>query len=150
MLTVYLTIISTFNVNINVISNINEIKLSIDVIIYKLFIKVVKVFIDFINNYSNFWIDQKFVKLSKNNWMRIFFKFDWKKSIKSKIKIYSFNFKNKAIVNNMFDEFQKQDKILWTTNSTLFNFFCFVVWKKSFENKKHRVVINVRDLNVIT
>ena len=140
-LTVYTAIITST-------SNITETKLNIDVIIHKFSIKAFNAFIELINDYSKLWIDPEFVKLSVENWMRIFLKFDWEKSIKNKVKIYSLNFKDKAVINETFDDLQRQNKLSWTTNATFFS--CFVIWKDFSDNRKNRVVVNVRDLNAIT
>ena len=140
-LTIYTTVIT-------LTSNISETKLNIDVIIHKFSVKAFNAFIDFINDYSKLWIDQEFVKLSVENWMRISLKFDWKKSIKNKIKVYSLNLKDKAVIDETFDDLQRQNKLSWTTNATFFS--CFVIWKDFSDNRKNRVVVNVRDLNAIT
>ena len=67
----------------------SEITLSCDVIVHESFKEATMTFSDFINDYSKLWIDQKFVELSKDNWMRISLKTNWEKSIKDKVKIYS-------------------------------------------------------------
>ena len=80
--------------------------------------------------------------------MRIFFKFDWKNTIKEKTKIYFLNIKNKVLINFIFDEFQKVEKLSWAINVTFFNFSCFVIWR-DFE-KKDTVVVDIKKLNAIT
>ena len=131
-------------------SDKSEITLSCDVIVHEFSKKATVTFWDLINEYSKLWIDQEFVELSKDNWMRISLKIDWKKSIKNKVKIYLLRTKNKVVLDEIFDELQNKDKLSWTTNATFFSFFCFVVWRDSSEAKKNRVMIDVRELNAIT
>ena len=63
------------------------------------------------------------------------------------IKIYSLNYKNKKIVDNIFDKLHEQNKIKYITQSTSFNFSIFVIWRDT--SKKKRIVINIRDFNDI-
>ena len=131
------------------LSVINEIKLSINVIIHEFSTKIIKTFTELVNAYFKLWIDQEFVELSEKNWMRISLKTNWEKKIKEKVKIYFLNMKNKTVIDETFDEFHKEKKLFWTTNATFFSFFCFVVWRDNFENKKERIVVDIRNLNAI-
>lgn len=90
---------------INKKSTTCETKLFIDVIIHKSSIIVIKILTNLINNCLKLWIDQKFVKLSAKNWMRISLRTDREKSIKEKVKISFLNMKNKAIVDETSDDF---------------------------------------------
>ena len=81
--------------------------------------------------------------------MKISLKFDWKNKILDKIKVYSLNRKDRKLVNQTFDKFHEIDKLDWTIDFTFFNYSIFCVWKIINEKNKKRVVINVRDLNVI-
>ena len=120
-----------------------------EIIIYRFFIEVVKVFIKIINDYSQLWTDQEFAELSKKNWMHIFLRLDWEFTIKDKTKIYSLKIRDKLILNQIFNKLHEQNRLFWTTKSTSFSFSCFVVWKDSESKKKDRVVVDIRTLNAI-
>ena len=62
--------------------------------------------------------------------------------------MYSFEIRDKKIIDNTFDELHRQKKLSYITESISFNFSCFVVWRDSSE-KKNRIVMNIRDLNAI-
>ena len=121
-----------------------------DVIIHNSSDKALKIFTNIIHDYFKLWKDQDFAKLLMKNWMRISLKFDWEKIIKEKAKIYSLNFRDKIVLNDTFNDLQKQNKLFWITNSTFFSFSCFIVWREQSENKKDRVIVDVRELNAIT
>ena len=112
--------------------------------------QIVNAFINLINNYSIIWTDQEFVKLSKNNWMKLSLKTDWENNIKKKVRVYSFDARNKKVIDDTFNELQSQSKLAYITEFTFFNFSCFVVWKKSSDKKKSRVIVDIRELNVIS
>ena len=69
---------------------------------------------------------------------------------KKKVKMYFVEIKNKKIIDKTFNKLHDEKKLSWTTDFTSFNFSCFVVWKNSFDQKKRRVVVNIRSLNTIT
>ena len=142
--------LTTYTAATSTRSDKNEITLSCDVIVHESSKKATMTFSNFINEYSKLWIDQEFVELSKDNWMRIFLKIDWEKSVKDKIKIYLLRIKNKVVLDEIFDDFQSKDKLLWTANATSFSFLCFVIWRDSSKVRKNRVMIDVRELNAIT
>ena len=82
--------------------------------------------------------------------MKFSLKFDWESKVKDKIKIYSLNVRNKTVVDDTFNKLQAQERFSWTKKTTSFNYSCFVVWRDSFEKKKNRVMIDIRDLNAIS
>ena len=49
-----------------------------------------------------------------------------------------------------FDEFHRIDKLIWINEFTSFSYSMFCVWKNVDDERKKRVVINIRDLNIIT
>ena len=63
--------------------------------------------------------------------------------------MYSFEVKNKLIVDETFNKLHEQNRLFWTFESISFSFLCFVIWKKSFDKRKNRVVIDIRILNAI-
>ena len=113
-------------------------------------IQTINAFTNLINNYSTIWTDQRFVKLSENNWMKLSLKTDWENNVKKKVKVYSLDAKDKKVIDDTFDELQNQDKLAYITESTLFSFSCFVVWRKSPDKKKNKIVVDIRELNVIS
>ena len=127
----------------------NKIVLSNEITIHESFTEAVKSLTELISTYAKLWIEEGFADLSMKHWMRILLKSDWEIKIKSTVKIYFMRTKNKELLNTIFDKFHEQKKLSWTKQSTLFNFSCFVVWRDSFEQRKERVMIDVRDLNAI-
>ncbi len=103
-----------------------------------------------VDQYSNLWKNEEFVNLSQNQWMRIFLRSDWEIRIFEKIKIYSLKIEDKKLMNQIFDDLQTKERLKYITTSTLFNYSVFVVWKLINDKKKERIIINIRDLNVIT
>ena len=123
---------------------------SLEITIHNSSLQIIETFINVVNEYIKLWTDKEFVKLSQKNWMRISLKIDWETKIKEKVKIYSLEEKNKIVVDNIFNKLHEQDRLFWTSKSTSFNFLCFVVWKDSLENRKDRVVIDIRALNAVS
>lgn len=68
--------------------------------------------------------------------MKISLKIDWKSKIKEKAKFYSIEVQNKVIIDETFDKFHVEEKLLWTTEFTFLNFSCFVIWRELFDNIK--------------
>ena len=103
-----------------------------------------------IEEYSSLWTDQEFANLSKNNWMKLSLKTDWKIKTKEKAKIYSLKQRDKALINEIFNKSHIQKRLNWTNRETSFNFSIFVVWRDSSKNKKKRVVVDIKSLNAIS
>ena len=108
-----------------------------------------KSFVEIVYKYSTLWKNIKFVDLSQKNWMRISLKSNWKKRISNKTKIYSLNARDKKLIDKIFDDLQKQNRLFWINIFTLFNYSTFCVWKIINDEKKNRVIIDIRELNVI-
>ena len=125
--TTYVVIINEHVFNSKKITLINEIT------IHDFFRQTINVFINLLNEYVNIWTNQDFVKLSEKNWMKLSLKSDWEKK---KVKVYSFDSRDKKIIDSTFDELQKQNKLSYIAKLTFFSFSCFVVWRKSFDKKK--------------
>jgi hypothetical protein len=126
-----------------------NIVLSNDVIIHNFTSQTISVFFDLINQYLNLWKSERFVKLSKDQWMRISLRSDWEIRIFEKIKVYSLRTENKKLVDQIFDDLHTKKRLKYTTESTSFSYSVFVVWKMINNQKKDRVVIDIRDLNAI-
>ena len=87
---------------------------------------------------------------SKKNWMRIFLKSNWKNRVFKKTKIYSFEIRDRELMNKIFDELHEQKRMSWTNVFIFFNYSIFCVWKKNVvDESKNRMIVNIRDLNVI-
>ena len=64
--------------------------------------------------------------------------------------MYSFDQRDKNLVDKIFDELHEQKRFSWINDFILFNYSTFCVWKNVDDEKKNKVVINIRDLNAIT
>ena len=131
----------------NVFSS-SEIVLFNDVIIYNFESNIVDFFVKIVNDFSTLWHDIDFVNMFENKWMRISFKFDWKTRVFDKIKIYSLEIKNRELVDQTFDEFYRIDKLFWINESTFF-FSIFCVWKTVEKERKNKIIVDIRNFNVI-
>ena len=132
-----------------IFSNILKIIImSNDVIIHR-FIETI-FFANIIKKYSLLWKNIEFVKLSKKNWMRISLKSNWKKKIFDKVKVYSLNARDKKLINKIFDELHVQRRLFWTNTFISFNYSIFCVWKIVNDERKNKIVIDIKKLNVIT
>ena len=77
-----------------------------------------------INEYQNFFVDKKTtIDISKKK-MFINLKTN---AITKSTKIYSFEYKNKKIINKTFNKLHKQKKMRYITQLILFNYLMFVV-----------------------
>ena len=95
------------------------------------------------------WKNSEFVDLSKKNWMRISFKSDWKNKILDKIKIYSLKVKDRAFVDQIFNKLHDLKRLFWINESTSFSYSMFCIWKNVNDERKKRVVVDIRELNFI-
>ena len=121
-----------------------------DITIHRFSDVVVQTFTDIVEEYFDLWKKTDFADLSKENWMRIFFKIDWESRISDKVKIYSLSTKDKKLIDVIFDKLHEFDKLNWIEEFTFFSYFVFCVWKNVNDEKKRRVVVDIRKLNVIT
>lgn len=112
--------------------------------------EAVKTFTDIVNDYPKLWTDQGFADLPEDNWMKIPLKEGWEEKIKGKARVYPLGTKDRAIVDDTFDELHRQGKLEWTDKSTPFSFPCFVVYRGPPDKRKGRVVIDIRALNEVT
>jgi hypothetical protein len=64
--------------------------------------------------------------------------------------MYSIRSKEKKLINDIFNKLHEQEKMHWTKKSIAHEASVFVVWRQmSNDEKKNRVVIDIRDLNKI-
>ena len=83
--------------------------------------------------------------------MTIPFKPGWKSKILAiKLQIYSLGNKAWRIIDNTFDKMQKQGRLEYTTDPTLFRFLVFVIYKTySHSKKKGHAIVDIRKFNVL-
>ena len=96
--------------------------------------------------------DDATMKISENDWMSINLLFDAKILI---AKVYSIEFKDKHLIDEMFNKLHKQKRMKYIKYSTAHDYSIFVIWRiilKSEQKsvRKDRVVIDIRELNKIT
>ena len=132
----------------NVSISLIEIVLFNDVIVYNF--DELNSFVKIVEKFSTLWQNIDFVKMSKENWMKISLKSNWKKRVSKKTKMYSLNAKNEELMNKTFDDLHRIDRMFWTNQSSSFFYSCFCVWKNVDDEKKNRVIVNIRNFNVIT
>ena len=131
-------------------SSASKVILNNDITIHRFSNVVVQTFTDIVEKYFDLWKKTNFADLSKENWMRISLKTDWKSRIFDKVKIYSLSTRDKELIDVIFDKLHEFDKFNWIEKFTSFNYFVFCVWKNVNDEKKRRVVVDIRELNVIT
>ena len=131
-------------------NSFKNVVLSNEIIIHNSFTDVVKSLSKLITEYSAFWTNQEFANFSEKNWMRLSLKADWESKIKEKAKMYSLRQRNKVVIDEIFDKLHSQKRLIWTDRDTFFNFSMFVIWRKSFDNKKKRIVVDIKNLNAIS
>ena len=142
--------LSDFTFDFADIFSSSKIVLFNDVTIYHFESNTVDFFVKIVNDFSTLWHDIDFASMSENKWMRISLKFDWETRVFDKIKIYSLKVKNRELVDKTFDELHRIDKLFWTNESTFFSYSIFCVWKTVEEERKDKVIVDIRDFNVIT
>ena len=133
---------------LSTIKNMNVV-LSNDITVHNSSKKNIQKFSNLIDKYSSLWTDQRFANLSKNNWMRLSLKSDWKFKIKRKVKIYSLEQRDRNAVDNIFDKLHTQNRLTWINQETSFSFSVFVIWRDFSSNKKARIVVDIRGLNAV-
>jgi hypothetical protein len=121
-----------------------------DVIIHNFTSQTVFIFSNLIEQYSDLWKSEEFVKLFENEWMRISLRSNWKTKIFGKVKIYSLETENKKLVDQTFNDLQAKERLKYIIKSTFFSYSVFVVWKTVNDKKKKRMIIDIRELNFIT
>ena len=91
------------------------------------------------------------IKITSDQWMTIFIKSDAKMTV---VKVYSIDFKNKALIDNFFDRMHEQNRMKWSTTSIKHDYFVFVTWRTILKLdqewiQKERVMIDIKSLNKI-
>jgi hypothetical protein len=65
------------------------------------------------------------------------------------VKVYSMKLKKRELIDETFDKLHQQKKMHWTIESTVHSAFVFVVWRMINDERKSRVIVNIRELNKI-
>ena len=110
----------------------------------------IKIFVDIVEKFSTLWKNIEFVELSKKNWMRISLKSNWEKRVFDKTKIYFLKTRDKKLIDKTFDELHELKRLNWANEFIFFNYSTFCVWKIVNDEKKNRIIIDIRKLNAIT
>lgn len=80
--------------------------------------------------------------------MTVFLHTDWQSHLHTmKPRVYPLGNEAKALVNETFDNLQRQGRLVYTQTHTLFSFPIFVVWKPGPNGKKGQAVVDIRKLN---
>lgn len=74
---------------------------------------------------------------------------DWQSRLTSiKPKIYTLGEESKKLVDKIFDELQRQGRLVYTKTYTPFSFSVLVVWKPGADaKKKGRAIVDIKRLN---
>ena len=88
------------------------------------------------------------IDIFEKDWMSITLKLDARIDA---TKIYSLEFLDREFVDQEFNKLHDQDRMQFITQFTFFEWFVFVIWRtiEKIDEKKERVVMNIRDLNKI-
>ena len=104
-------------------------------------------------NFFSLWQNDDFtIRLPPKKWM--FINLQPNAKITS-FKVYSLKQANKNLIDQQFDELQRQSKLKFITQSTFFSYSVFVIWKTVHKpndlpsERKNRIMIDIRDLNKI-
>ena len=65
-------------------------------------------------------------------------------------KVYPIEQKNRKVIDITFDKLHEQGKMTWSTQPTPYSYLVFVIWKNSANDRKDRVIVDIRELNKIT
>lgn len=102
-----------------------------------------------VNEFPSIWEFSGFVRILPEHWMTVPLRDNWQSRLASiKPKVYSLGKKSNKLVNKIFDELQRQGRLVYTKIHTPFNFSVLVVWKPGADKKKKgQAVIDIRRLN---
>ena len=131
---------SEINLSIQKIIIFNDVIIFDDVFAYARLFTIVKSFFKIWRNTNDI------INMSKFQWMFILTISEAKPSA---IKMYSFNLKNKKMIDKKFNRLHEKEKISWTKELTIYNYSIFVVWRIVNDERKERIIINIKELNKI-
>ena len=126
---------------------------SFDITVYGID-STVKIIAVVAEDFLNLWQNDGFtVRLPPEEWMPINLQPDAKVT---SFKVYPLEQADKDLIDQQFDELQRQSKLEFTTQPTPFSYSVFVVWRIVHRpnglppERKGRVVVDIRGLNKIT
>ena len=109
----------------------------------------VKQIAELVAEYPTIWESQGFVQIPPERWMTVPLKPGWESKVSTiKPRIYPLGNEARRVVDDTFDEMQKQGRLQYTTDPTPFSFPVFVVFKTDQQGRrKGRAVVDIRRLN---
>ena len=103
---------------------------------------------DLVDAFPTLWVDNGFVRVPEEEWMRISLRHDWQTKVSGKAKVYPLGVQDREVVDKTFDEMHRQGRLDWTKEQTPFSYPVFVVWKTLADgSRKGRAVVDIRGLN---
>ena len=122
-------------------------KLENDLIVYEIKTKRLKLK-QIVMKHSEIWKNHgSIIDISKSEWLQINLK---PKAEFKFCRIYFFNVRDRELVDKKFNKLQKVGKLQWIINFIKFKYLIFVTWRDTFQKRKDKIVINIREFNVIT
>ena len=109
-----------------------------------------RILADLVDEFPTLWQDEGFAKVPEEDWMKLSLRDDWQSRLPktNRAKIYPLGIKDRAVVDETFDDLQRQGRLEYTTKPTPFSYPVFVVWKTLPNGKrKGRAVVDIRGLN---
>ncbi len=102
---------------------------------------------DTFNKYS-LWdkIENIVITVSEDEWMSIILKSEAKIET---VKMYSMRFKKRELINETFDKLHHQNKMHWIIEFIFHDASIFVIWRMINEEKKDKIIVDIRELNKI-
>lgn len=103
---------------------------------------------DLVDKFPSIWEPSGFVQIPPERWMTIPLRTDWQSRLHTiKPRVYPLGNEAKALLDDTFDELQRQGRLVYTQTHTPFSFPVFVFWKPGPNGKKGRAVVDIRRLN---
>lgn len=101
-----------------------------------------------VNEFPQLWIDKGIIKQPEEDMMRIELLDGWQKQ-KVASRMYPLSRKDEEVVDKIFNELHRIDRMEWVHRPTPFGAPVFVVWRTVKGVAKGRVVIDMRALNKV-
>ena len=125
-----------------------ETKLPNSVRVYGDQIVVEKLFF-LVAEFASVWEMSDFVNVPSERWMTVPLWDDWQSRVSAiRPRVYPLGNESKKLVDDMFDELQRQGCLVYTQTHIPFSFPMFVVWKLGLNgSRKGRTVVDIQKLN---
>ena len=105
---------------------------------------------DLVFQFASLWDTPQFINIPEDQYMTIPLIDDWQAKAKFPPKVYPLGQRQRAKVDEVFDELHGQGKMAWSHQPTPFGCPVFVVSQNTAEGIKDRVVVDIRPLNQIS